>query len=60
MFVIRLPNGNLRVPRTATGHDGMLGDVEVEIFHTEVWDAPPDVTATTVRERFAAILGGAP
>jgi hypothetical protein len=31
MFVIRLPNGNLRVPRTATGHDGMLGDVYVEI-----------------------------
>ena len=32
MFVIRLPNGNLMVPQTATGHDGrVLGDVYVEI-----------------------------
>src|SRR2546429_6723498 len=32
MFVIRLPNGNLMVPQTATGRDGrMLGDVYVEI-----------------------------
>jgi len=32
MFVIRLPNGNLRVPQTATGLDGRLfGDVYVEI-----------------------------
>ncbi len=32
MFVIRLPNGNLMVPQTATGHDGrILGDVYVEI-----------------------------
>ena len=32
MFVIRLPNGNLRVPQTASGHDGrILGDVYVEI-----------------------------
>ena len=32
MFVIRLPNGNLRVPQTATAHDGrILGDVYVEI-----------------------------
>jgi membrane protein involved in colicin uptake len=32
MFVIRLPNGNLQVPRTATGHDGrIIGDVYVEI-----------------------------
>jgi hypothetical protein len=32
MFVIRLPNGNLKVPRTATGHDGrIIGDVYVEI-----------------------------
>jgi len=40
---------------TATGYDG---DVEVEIFNEEVWDAPPDQTAATVRERFAAELGG--
>ena len=32
MFVIRLPNGNLRVPQTAIGHDGrVIGDVYVEI-----------------------------
>ena len=32
MFVIRLPNGNLKVPQTAIGHDGrVLGDVYVEI-----------------------------
>ncbi len=34
------------------------GDVEVEIFNAEVWDAPADQTAATVRERFAAVLGG--
>jgi sugar phosphate isomerase/epimerase len=39
---------------TAAGYDG---DVEVEIFNAQVWDAPPDVTATAVRERFAAVLG---
>ena len=32
MFVIRLPNGNLMGPQTATGNDGrILGDVYVEI-----------------------------
>ena len=32
MFVIRLPNGNLKVPQSATGHDGrVMGDVYVEI-----------------------------
>ena len=40
---------------TAAGYDGF---VEVEIFNTAVWDAPPDQTAATVRERFAAVLGG--
>jgi sugar phosphate isomerase/epimerase len=39
----------------AAGYDGY---VEVEIFNAEVWDAPPDRTAATVRERFAAVLGG--
>jgi sugar phosphate isomerase/epimerase len=39
----------------AAGYDGY---VEVEIFNAEVWDAPPDQTAATVRERFAAVLGG--
>ena len=32
MFVIRLPNGNLKVPQTAIGQDGrMMGDAYVEI-----------------------------
>jgi len=32
MFVIRLPNGNLKVPQSAIGHDGrVFGDVYVEI-----------------------------
>jgi hypothetical protein len=32
MFIIRLPNGNLKVPRTAIGNDGrIIGDVYVEI-----------------------------
>ena len=32
MFVIRLPNGNLKVPQTAVGRDGrVIGDVYVEI-----------------------------
>jgi sugar phosphate isomerase/epimerase len=39
----------------AAGYDGY---VEVEIFNAEVWDAPPDRTAATVRERFAAMFGG--
>ena len=39
----------------AAGYDGY---VEVEIFNAEVWDAPADQTAATVRERFAAVLGG--
>ena len=36
---------------------GYAGYVEVEIFKPQVWDAPPDETAATVRERFAAVLG---
>jgi len=32
MFVIRLPNGNLKVPRTAVGDGGrLIGQVYVEI-----------------------------
>ena len=38
---------------------GYRGYVEVEIFNADVWAAPPDETAATVRERFAAALGGA-
>jgi sugar phosphate isomerase/epimerase len=40
---------------TAAGYDGF---VEVKIFSAAVWDAPPDQTAATVRERFAAVFGG--
>ncbi|HEV2254355.1 MAG TPA: sugar phosphate isomerase/epimerase [Streptosporangiaceae bacterium] len=38
---------------------GYRGYVEVEIFNADVWAAPPDQTAAVVRERFAAVLGGA-
>jgi sugar phosphate isomerase/epimerase len=38
---------------------GYRGYVEVEIFNADVWDAPPDQTAATVRERFVAVLGPA-
>ena len=37
---------------------GYRGYVEVEIFNAEVWNAPADQTAATVKERFAAVLGG--
>jgi sugar phosphate isomerase/epimerase len=35
------------------GYDGYI---EVEIFNRDVWDAPADETAATVRDRFAAVL----
>jgi sugar phosphate isomerase/epimerase len=35
---------------------GYQGYVEVEIFNADVWSAPPDETAATVRNRFAATL----
>jgi len=47
--------GPISASVTAAGYDGY---VEVEIFNAEVWEAPPDQTAATVRERFAAVLGG--
>jgi sugar phosphate isomerase/epimerase len=39
---------------TAAGYQGY---VEVEIFNADVWAAPADQTAATMRERFAAFLG---
>jgi sugar phosphate isomerase/epimerase len=36
---------------------GYRGYVEVEIFNAEVWAAPADQTAATVRTRFAAAFG---
>ena len=47
--------GSITAGVAAAGYDGY---VEVEIFNAEVWDAPPDQTAATVRERFAAVFGG--
>ena len=34
---------------------GYTGYIEVEIFSQEIWDAPPDETAATVRQRFAGL-----
>jgi sugar phosphate isomerase/epimerase len=36
---------------------GYTGYTEVEIFNAEIWAAPPDATAATVRDRFAALMG---
>ena len=47
--------GSITAGVAAAGYDGYI---EVEIFNAEVWDAPPDRTAATVRERFAAVIGG--
>jgi len=38
----------------AAGYDGF---VEVEIMNQDIWDAPPDQTAATVRGRFVELLG---
>jgi sugar phosphate isomerase/epimerase len=38
---------------------GYHGYAEMEIFSRQVWDAPPDDTAATVRRRFRELLGGA-
>jgi sugar phosphate isomerase/epimerase len=35
---------------------GYPGFVEIEIFNQDVWDAPADETAATVRQRFARLL----
>jgi sugar phosphate isomerase/epimerase len=35
---------------------GYRGDVEVEIFNQQVWDADPDAVLATVVERYAAIV----
>jgi sugar phosphate isomerase/epimerase len=36
---------------------GYRGYAEVEIFNQEIWDAPPDDTAATVRQRFGQLTG---
>jgi sugar phosphate isomerase/epimerase len=47
--------GPISASVTAAGYRGY---VEVEIFNDGIWDAPPEQTVATVRERFAAIMGG--
>jgi sugar phosphate isomerase/epimerase len=46
--------GPISAAVTAAGYQGY---VEVEIFNADVWNAPADQTAATVRQRFAAALG---
>ncbi len=36
---------------------GYAGFAEVEIFNRDIWAAPADDTAATVRDRFASVLG---
>jgi sugar phosphate isomerase/epimerase len=48
--------GTVSAAVTAAGYHGY---VEVEIFNADVWAAPPDQTAVTVRARFEAAFGGA-
>lgn len=38
---------------------GYAGDIEVEIFNQDVWDADPDEVVARVRERFAALVAPA-
>jgi sugar phosphate isomerase/epimerase len=46
-------------PVSASVRDaGYDGYTEVEIFNADIWNAPADETAATVRQRFAAIFGG--
>jgi sugar phosphate isomerase/epimerase len=45
--------GPISASVTAAGYRGY---VEVEIFNADVWNAPADQTAATVKERFAAAL----
>jgi sugar phosphate isomerase/epimerase len=46
--------GPISAAVTAAGYQGY---VEVEIFNADVWDAPADQTAATVKQRFATALG---
>jgi len=48
----------LPLPQDTLLGRGHHGYVEVEIFNADVWAAPADQTAATVRARFAAALGG--
>lgn len=35
---------------------GYRGDIEVEIFNREIWDAPSDQLLETVKERYASLV----
>jgi sugar phosphate isomerase/epimerase len=48
--------GPISAAVTAAGYGGY---VEVEIFNASVWDAPPDLTAALVRERWPEVTRGA-
>jgi sugar phosphate isomerase/epimerase len=37
---------------------GYTGDVEVEIFNQEIWDADPGEVAVRVANAFAAVVDG--
>lgn len=58
MLARRLPNGNLLVPRTATGPDGIEGDAMVEISPND--PAWTEAYADWERSRDYEDLGSAP
>jgi sugar phosphate isomerase/epimerase len=54
-------DGAVDFPAIAAAVDsaGYTGHIEVEIFNQQIWDAPADTTAATVRNRFRAVLSQA-
>ena len=55
-------DGHIDFPPISAGvrAAGYAGYAEVEIFRQEVWDAPADQTAATVRDRYERLAGDAP
>jgi sugar phosphate isomerase/epimerase len=53
-----LGDGVIDFPPIVTGvlAAGYPGFAEIEIFNQDVWDAPADETAATIRQRFARVL----
>jgi sugar phosphate isomerase/epimerase len=43
---------------SAVSAAGYRGDVEVEIFNAEVWDAPPDQVLATMARRYVELVEG--
>ena len=59
MFVIRLPNGNLRVPQSAIAHGGrVIGDVYVEIGPQDADYSRLADHALTPKKPSSAVTGG--